>query len=182
MYNFPCFQNIILSQLRHLECSILSVQSHSVLFQVVFIPIECSILSVQSHKVFYSQCLVPQSSILSVQSHRVLFSVFSPIEYSILSVQSHRVFYSQCLVPQSVLILALVFIECFIYSTWFRICINLTFERLLDNPELKTLEWWISGLRLNPLFFLISRLDIAWKTHDFNLQINYSTGYLDISF
>ena len=34
-------------------------------------------------------------------------------------------------------------------------------------PELKTLEWWISGLRLNPLFFLISRLNIAWKTYDF---------------
>ena len=49
-------------------------------------------------------------------------------------------------------------------------------------PEQKTLEWWISGLRLNPLFFLISRLNIDWKTHDFNLQINYSTGYLDISF
>ena len=51
-----------------------------------------------------------------------------------------------------------------------------------SKPELKTLEWWISGLRLNPLFFLMSRLNIAWKTHDFNLQINYSTGYLDISF
>ena len=51
-----------------------------------------------------------------------------------------------------------------------------------DQSELKTLEWWISGLRLNSLFFLISRLNIAWKTHDFNLQINYSTGYLDISF
>ena len=37
-------------------------------------------------------------------------------------------------------------------------------------PELKTFEWWISGLRLNPLFFLISRLNIAWKTNDFNLQ------------
>ena len=51
-----------------------------------------------------------------------------------------------------------------------------------NSSELKTLEWWISGLRFNPLFFLISRLNIAWKTHDFNLQINYSTGYLDISF
>ena len=51
-----------------------------------------------------------------------------------------------------------------------------------QSPELKTLEWWISGLRLNPLFFLISRLNIAWKTHDFNLKINYSTGYLNISF
>ena len=40
-----------------------------------------------------------------------------------------------------------------------------------QSPELKTLEWWISGLRLNPLFFLISRLNIAWKTHDFNLRL-----------
>ena len=55
------------------------------------------------------------------------------------------------------------------------------FERF-KRSELKTLEWWISGLRLNPLFFLISRLNIAWKPHDFNLQINYSTGYLDILF
>ena len=52
----------------------------------------------------------------------------------------------------------------------------------ITYSELKTLEWWISGLGLNPHFFLISRLNIAWKTHDFNLQINYSTGYLDISF
>ena len=50
---------------------------------------------------------------------------------------------------------------------------------VFKSPELKTLEWWISGLRLNQHFFLISRLNIAWKTHDFNLQINYSTGYLD---
>ena len=40
-----------------------------------------------------------------------------------------------------------------------------------QSPELKTLEWWISGLRLNPLFFLISRINIAWKTHDFNLRL-----------
>ena len=26
------------------------------------------------------------------------------------------------------------------------------------GTELKTLEWWISGLMLDPLFFLISRL------------------------
>ena len=50
------------------------------------------------------------------------------------------------------------------------------------QPELKTLEWWISGLRLNPLFFLISRLNFACLPHDFNLQINYPTGYLDFSF
>ena len=40
------------------------------------------------------------------------------------------------------------------------------------STELKTLEWWISGLRLNPLFFLISRLNIACLPHNFNLQIN----------
>ena len=39
-------------------------------------------------------------------------------------------------------------------------------------PELKTLEWWISGLMLNPLFFLISRLNIAYTPHELNLQIN----------
>ena len=38
--------------------------------------------------------------------------------------------------------------------------------------ELKTLEWWISGLRLNPLFFSISRLNMACSPLIFNLQIN----------
>ena len=38
---------------------------------------------------------------------------------------------------------------------------------------MKTLEWWISGLMLNPLFFLISRLNIACSPLIFNLQINY---------
>ena len=38
--------------------------------------------------------------------------------------------------------------------------------------ELETLEWWISGLMLNPLFFLISRLNIAYTPHELNLQIN----------
>ena len=41
------------------------------------------------------------------------------------------------------------------------------------RTELKTLEWWISGLMLNPLFFLISRLNIACSPLIFNLQINY---------
>jgi len=27
-------------------------------------------------------------------------------------------------------------------------------------PELETFEWWISGLMLDPLFFLISRLNL----------------------
>ena len=38
--------------------------------------------------------------------------------------------------------------------------------------ELKTLEWWISGLMLNRLFFLISRLNIAYNPYELNLQIN----------
>jgi len=32
------------------------------------------------------------------------------------------------------------------------------FLKLRVLPELATFEWWISGLRLDPLFFLISRL------------------------
>ena len=40
------------------------------------------------------------------------------------------------------------------------------------SSELGTLEYWISGLMLNPLFFLISRLNIACSPHEFNLQIN----------
>ena len=39
-------------------------------------------------------------------------------------------------------------------------------------PELGTLEWWISGLMLDPLFLLISRLNIACTPHEFNFQIN----------
>ena len=38
--------------------------------------------------------------------------------------------------------------------------------------ELGTFEWWISGLRLNPLFFLISRLNNACSPLVINLQIN----------
>ena len=53
------------------------------------------------------------------------------------------------------------------YSTW---------------AELKTLEWWISGLMLNPLFFLISRLNIACSPLIFNLQINYPIRIKDIPF
>ena len=32
------------------------------------------------------------------------------------------------------------------------------FQLLETEPELETLEWWISRLMLDPLFFLISRL------------------------
>ena len=38
---------------------------------------------------------------------------------------------------------------------------KLTLDFFILRSELKTLEWWISGLMLNPLFFLISRLNIA---------------------
>ena len=30
---------------------------------------------------------------------------------------------------------------------------------IFNTPELGTLEWWISGLMLNPLFLLIKYLD-----------------------
>ena len=43
---------------------------------------------------------------------------------------------------------------------------------IINLTELKTLEWWISVLMLNPLFFLISRLNIACFPHELNLQIN----------
>jgi len=38
-------------------------------------------------------------------------------------------------------------------------------------PEPGTLEWWISGLMLDPLFFLISRLNNACSPLVNNLQI-----------
>jgi len=40
------------------------------------------------------------------------------------------------------------------------------------RSELGTFELWISGLMLNPLFFLISRLNMACSSHVINLQIN----------
>ena len=50
------------------------------------------------------------------------------------------------------------------------------------KPELETLELWISGLMLNPLFFLISRLNFACSPHEFNLQIYQQIGIKDITF
>ena len=38
--------------------------------------------------------------------------------------------------------------------------------------DLGTFEWWILGLMLDPLFFLISRLNNAWSPLVINLQIN----------
>jgi len=40
------------------------------------------------------------------------------------------------------------------------------------SSELGTLEWWISGLILDPLFFLISRINNACSSLVINLQIN----------
>ena len=49
------------------------------------------------------------------------------------------------------------------YQVWYLVWIGLIrliwFE--LVWSELGTFEWWISGLRLDPLFFLISRLNNA---------------------
>ena len=55
-------------------------------------------------------------------------------------------------------------------------------KKLKFKPELGTLEWWISGLIINPLFFLISRLNIACSPLIFNLQINYPIRIKDIPF
>ena len=49
-------------------------------------------------------------------------------------------------------------------------------------PELGTLEWWISGLMLDPLFFLISRLNIACFPRECNRQINLQIGIKEITF
>jgi len=40
------------------------------------------------------------------------------------------------------------------------------------ESELGTFEWWISGLMLDPLFFLISRLNNACSPFIINLKIN----------
>ena len=40
------------------------------------------------------------------------------------------------------------------------------------SSELGTLEWWISGLMLKPLFFLISRLNNVCSPLVINFQIN----------
>ena len=45
-----------------------------------------------------------------------------------------------------------------------------TFVLDKHNPELGTFEWWIFGLMLDPLFFLISRLDNACSPLVINLQ------------
>ena len=54
--------------------------------------------------------------------------------------------------------------------------------KLFDLTELKTLEWWISGLMLNPNIFLISRLNMACFSNKFNLQISQQIGIKDIPF
>ena len=46
------------------------------------------------------------------------------------------------------------------------------FVSLLGNTEPKTLEWWISRLMLDLLFFLISRLNNTCSALVINLQIN----------
>ena len=60
------------------------------------------------------------------------------------------------------------------------ICFNLIV--FLQFSELKTLEWWISGLMLNPNFFLISRLNMACSPHEFNLQKSQQIRIKDITF
>ena len=46
----------------------------------------------------------------------------------------------------------------------------------------ENLEWWISGLMLNPNFFLISRLNMACSQHEYNLQKSQQIGIKDITY
>ena len=75
-------------------------------------------------------------------------------------------------------------IKIVIYSRRFlrRVKITSPNQESVISTELKTLEWWISGLMLNPLFFLILRLNIACSPLIFNLQINYPIRIKDIPF
>ena len=49
-------------------------------------------------------------------------------------------------------------------------------------PELGTFGWWITGLMLDPLFFLISRLNNAGSPLYIDLQINLPIRIKDIPF
>ena len=57
-------------------------------------------------------------------------------------------------------------------------------RKLNNHSELGTLEWWImiSGLMLDPLFFLISRLNNACYPLVINLQIYELIEIKDIQF
>ena len=57
---------------------------------------------------------------------------------------------------------------------------TIEFEACEFRPELGTFEWWILGLMLDPLFFLISRLNNACFPFIINLKINKPTGIKDI--
>ena len=71
-------------------------------------------------------------------------------------------------------------------NRWFNILtcnLVLKFNKFSPRgPELGTFKWWLSGLRLDPLFFLISRLNYACSPLIINLQINYPIGIKDILF
>ena len=56
------------------------------------------------------------------------------------------------------------------YPVCFMVCYTGCF--MVCYTELGTLEWWISGLMLDPLFFLISRLNMACSPLVINLQIS----------
>ena len=53
---------------------------------------------------------------------------------------------------------------------------------MILKTELGTFEWWISELMLDPLFFLISRLNNACSLLYINFQINLLIGIKDIPF
>ena len=49
---------------------------------------------------------------------------------------------------------------------------RMTPGKVFGCSELGTFEWWISGLILDPIFILISRINNACSPHVINLQIN----------
>ena len=55
-------------------------------------------------------------------------------------------------------------------------------RNLIKLTGLGTIEWWISELMLDPLLFLISRLNNACSLLVIDLQINYPFGIKDITF
>ena len=56
------------------------------------------------------------------------------------------------------------------------------FHAVEVNPETGSFEWWTSGIMLDPLFFLISRLNMACSPHVINLQINKPISIKDLPF
>ena len=74
---------------------------------------------------------------------------------------------------------------CFVLHCTKRRCSQINPQSKVEieyGSELGTFEWWITGLMLDPLFFLISRLNNACSPLYINLQINLPIRIKDIPF